>query len=60
MSGIEIKNFGDSIIKIFEYVAKNPFVKLLDIIVKLALLIAVAVSIINFKGIIEWGTQYFQ
>lgn len=55
MSKIDLKNFSDGLIQLFDYVAKNPFIKLLDVVVKIALLAAIALSIINYKEIIKIG-----
>ena len=41
MSKIDLKNFSDGLIQLFDYVAKNPFVKLLNVVVKIALLAAI-------------------
>lgn len=53
MSKIDLKNFSDGLIQLFDYVAKNPFVKLLNVVVKIALLAAIALSIINYKEIVR-------
>lgn len=57
MASFDFKNFSDGIIQLFDYVAKNPFVKILNVVVKLALLTAIALSIINYKDIIKIGYE---
>ena len=57
MASFDFKNFSDGIIQLFDYVAKNPFVKILNVVVKLALLTTIALSIINYKDIIKIGYE---
>ena len=54
-----MKNFSDGLIQLFDYIAKNPFVKLLNVVVKLAILAAIALTIINYKGIIKEVHEIF-
>lgn len=57
MASFDFKNFSDGFVNIFEYIAKNSFLKLLDIVIKLCILATIALSIINYKEIIKMGYE---
>lgn len=54
MSSFDVKNFADGIIKIFDYIAKNPFLKLLEVVVKIAIFVSIFLSIVRFEDVIKW------
>lgn len=57
MANFDLKNFADGAIKIFDYIVSNPWVKIIEFVLKISLLAILFLGIYNYKEIIHWGYE---
>lgn len=55
MNNFDLKGISDGIIQIFDYIAKSPFLKIIDIIIKVSLMLLITLSILNYENLIKFG-----
>lgn len=54
MANMNINNFAEGIIKLFDYINKNPFLKILESVIKFAIIVTIFLSIVRYKEVIRW------